>query len=235
MAKTPFGVLMAVLPLMLSLAGNVSLADHGRDFLLVETARLGEAGDVIGIARQDYMREEGNDVFVFEPLLSWTVRDWLSLEINADAEQVQGESFNYEATVPGLRLRFTPRDQALGFGAAARYEIADDDDGSDAFKVSGLANYETGGWLFAGNLIYENPQDAQSEWGYAAGARRELRHHLALGLEVSGSLEEEKSGEVLVGMFYEPIHGFQVNVGVGTGFNSDTDVTAKTALVWVFR
>lgn len=47
--------------------------------------------------------------------------------------------------------------------------------------------------------------------------------------------EEEKSGEVLTGIFYEPIHGFQVNVGVGTGFNSETDVTVKTALVWVFR
>lgn len=235
MTKTPSGSVLTALTLMLSLVSSITLADHGRDFLLVETARLGEVGSVTGIARQDYIREEGNDVFVFEPLLSWTARDWLSLEINADAENEQGESFNYEATVPGLRLRFTPKGQALGLGASARYDIAADDDGSDAIKVSGIANYEAGGWLFASNLIYENPQDAQSEWGYALGAKRELRHHLALGLEVSGSFDEEKSGELLVGIFSEPFHGFQVNVGVGTGFNSETDVTVKTALVWVFR
>ncbi len=231
----PSGLIGATLALVVSLVSNVGWADHGRDFLLVQTARLGKVGSVIGIARQDYTREEGSKAFEFEPLLSWTAREWLSFEINGDAEKVEGESFNYEATVPGVRLRLTPADQALGLGVAARYEIAADDDGSDALKLSGLANYEAGGWLFAVNLNYEKPEGARREWGYAAGAKRELHHHLGLGLEVAGSLEEEKSGEIVAGLFYEPMHGLQLNVGVGTGFNNEVDVTVKTALVWVFR
>ncbi len=233
--RSPAGLIIATFALIVGLFSNVSWADHGRDFLLVQTTRLGEVGSVIGIARQDYTREEGNDVFELEPLLSWTARDWMSLEINGDAEKLEGESFNYEATVPGVRLRFTPKDQALGLGIAARYEIAAGDDANDALKLSGLANYEAGGSLFAVNLNYEKPEGARREWGYAAGVKRELRHHLSVGLEIAGSFEEERSGEIVAGVFYEPVHGLQLNVGIGTGFKNDVDVTVKTALVWVFR
>lgn len=236
MTKNASGPIGATLALIVGLViGNVAWADHGRDFLLTQTARLGEVGNFLAIARQDYTREQGSRAFEFEPLLSWTAREWLALEINGDGEKVEGESFDYEATVPGARLRFTPHGAALGLGLAARYEIAAADDGSDALKVSGLANYETGAWLFAVNLNYEKPEGARREWGYAAGAKRELRHHLALGLEVAGSFEEHKSGEVLAGLFYEPIHGLQLNAGIGTGFNNDVDLTVRTAVVWVFR
>ena len=213
---------------------KVVYADHGRDFLLVQTARLGTIGDVVGIARQDYIREEGSDVFEFEPLVSWTARDWLSVEVNGDAEKEQGESLNYEATVPGVRLRFTPKDQALVVGLAARYELAANDDSSDVLKLSGLTTYELGPWLFGANLDYEKSQDAASKWGYALGIKRELRHHLSVGLEVAGSLEDEKSGEIVAGLFSEITHNLQLNIGIGTGFNNDVDVTVKTAVIMRF-
>lgn len=224
-----------IVTLTLGLVGNVSWADHGRDFLLVQTARLGDAGNVFGIARQDYTRAEGGNAFAFEPLLSWTARDWLSLEINADAEKAQGETFNYEATVPGVRLRFTPRGQAMALGLAARYSIAAKDDDPDTLRLSGLGSYQVGGWLFGANLSYEKPEGTRREWGYAAGVKRELRHHLALGLEVAGSLEDERSGEVVAGIFLELTHDLQLNAGAGVGFNNDVDLTVKTALIWRFR
>lgn len=214
---------------------NTVWADHGRDFLLVQTARLGEAGNIIGIARQDYERANGSGGYAFEPLLSWTARDWLSLEISGDAEKEQGESFNYEATVPGLRLRFSPKGQPLVLGMAARYDIAADDEGTDALKLSGLGSYERGGWLFGANLQYEKPQDAEREWGYAAGVKRELRHHLGVGLEVAGTFEDRRGGEAVAGVFWEPMHDLQINAGIGTGFNNDVDLTVKSALIWRFR
>lgn len=225
---------LVIATLGLSLLSNVSWADHGRDFLLVQTSRLGDAGNVFGIARQDYTRTEGNNAFAFEPLLSWTARDWVSLEINGDAEKEQGEEFNYEATVPGLRLRFTPKDQAASLGLAARYDIAIED-GHDALKLSSLSTYQVGGWLFGANLNYEKPEGARREWGYSAGIKRELRHHLGVGLEVAGSFENENSGEVVAGIFSELTRNLQVNAGVGTGFNNDVDLTVKTALIWRFR
>ena len=221
--------------LILSLLSDVSWADHGRDFLLVQTARLGDAGNVLGIARQDYAREDGRDAFAFEPLLSWTALAWLSLEINSDAEKVQGESFNYNATVPGVRLRFTPKEQPLALGLAARYEIAAKSEDSNALKLAALGTYEAGGWLFGANLDYENPEGARREWGYAVGIKRELRHHLSVALEAAGSFEGEKSGEVVAGVFYELTHRLQINAGLGTGFNSDVDLSVKTALIWSFR
>jgi len=225
---------LSVATLVLILSSKLVHADHGRDFLLVQTARLGTIGDVVGIARQDYSREEGSNAFEFEPLVSWTARDWLSVEVNGDGEKEQGESFKYEATVPGVRLRFTPKDQALVLGLAARYELAADDDSSDALKLSSLTTYQLGPWLFGANLNYEKPQDAESEWGYALGIKRELRHHLSVGLEVAGSLEDEKSGEVVAGLFSELTHNLQINIGIGTGFKNDVDVTVKTAVILRF-
>lgn len=223
-----------ILAVALSLLGCAAQADHGRDFLLVQTARLGDVGSVIGIARQDYTRADGAGTLALEPLLSWTAADWLSLEINGDAEREQGQSVKYEASVPGLRLRFTPQGDALGLGLAARYQIARED-GGNALKLSALGTYEVGGWLFGGNLNVEKPQHERREWGYALGIKRELRHHLGVGLEIAGSFEAENSGEAILGVYAELSHDLQVNVGVGTGFNHGGDLTVKTAVIWRFR
>lgn len=229
--KLLFGTAFAICFLLTS----VSRADHGRDFLMVQTSRVGEVGELTGIARQDYSRTDDLDNLAFEPLLALTARNWLSVEINSDAEKVQGESLKYEATVVGFRARFTPSDQALGLGMAARYEIAAEDESSDALKLSSLASYQIDDWLLATNINYEKAEGAVSEWGYGLAAKKELRHHLALGLEVAGSFEDEKSGEVIAGVFSEVTHDFQINAGVGTGFNSDVDLTVKTALIWRFN
>ena len=227
---------LLLVSLVLFTLSNVSRADHGRDFLLVQTARLGAVGNVIGIARQDYTREnEGGNVVALEPLQSWTARDWLSLEINGDIEKEAGNTFDYEATVPGVRLRFTPKDQAVALGFAARYALAARNDDDDVLKLSALGTYEVRTWLFGANLNYEKAENTRREWGYSAGIKRELRHHLGVGLEVAGSFEDERSGEVVAGLFSELTHRLQINVGVGAGFNSDVNMTVRTAFIWHFR
>jgi len=181
-----------VFTMFLSFLSNVSLADHGRDFLLVQTARLGNTGDIFIIARQDYAREKNNN-FAFEPLLSWTTFDWLSLEVNAHAEKKQGESFNYESSVPGIRVRLTPKENALTMGIAARYEIVSDDHHkTNALKLSGLGTYQIDHWLFGFNLSYAKPKRGNREMTYAVGVKGELRHHLSLGLEVPVVLKKTK-------------------------------------------
>jgi hypothetical protein len=225
----------ALTTLALSLLSSASWADHGHDFLLVQTARMRAVGSVVGIARQDYTRDQGVGALSFEPLLSWTARDGLAVEVNGDAEKVQGEPFHYEASTVGLRLRLTPAGQALTWGLAARYGIAAHADGSDVVKLAGLVCHEAGPWLLGANLNYAKPQGARRQWAYSLGLKRELRHHLGLGLEVAGNLGAERGGEVVLGLFSELTHDFQINAGVGTGFDNDVTLTVKTALVWRFR
>jgi len=220
--------------LALNSFNNICLADDGRDFFLVQTARLGDQGDITVISRQDYSDEKGGSVITFEPLISWNAYNWLSLEINADSEKHSGEDFNYEATVPGLRLRFTPQGQALVLGMAARYEIATEGNENNLFKLSSLATYQSTHWLSGFNISYEKPENFSHQWRYAASIKRELHHHLGFALEVAGNLEGEKSGEIVAGTFYEITPRFQVNAGIGTGFNSDVKLTIKTAIIWQF-
>lgn len=213
---------------------NASQADHGRDFLLVQSPRIGETGDVFGIARQDYTREKNSKGISFEPLLSWTARSWLSLEINSDAEKMHNEAFDYQSTLAGLRLRFTPKNSATALGLAARYEIASSNNDNNALKLSALSTYQVDDWLFGANINYEKAENTRREWRYAAGIKHELQHHLGMGIEIAGDLENEKSGEIVAGIFAELTHQFQMNAGIGTGFNNDVKLTVKTALIWRF-
>lgn len=201
----------------------------------MQTARLGEVGSVYGIARQDYSKTNNENAVIFEPLLSWTMYDWLALEINNDAEKIQGEQFNYEATVAGLRLRLSSQNKKLVLGVAARYSIAADKAGDDVLKLSGLGSYQINNWLFGANINYDKPNNSRRELSYAIGVKREIRHHLGIGVEVEGELENEKNGEIIAGIFNEFTHRFQFNVGVGTGFNNDVNLTVKTALIWQFK
>jgi len=219
----------------LSLFSNTSWADHGIDFLLSQTARIGEAGSIYGILRQDYIQHKNEKAFVFEPLLSWNAYNWLSLEINSDAEKTQGESFNYEATLIGLRIRLTPKGQALVLGVTTRYTFSANSESEDAFKFSSLGTYQINTWLFGMNINYKKHGNSRRELSYSASIKREIRHHLGLGVEIAGELEGKKNGEVVIGIFNELTHHFQINVGIGTGFNDDVELTAKTAIIWRFK
>lgn len=213
---------------------NTSWADHGKDFLLTQTARLGDAGSIYGISRQDYTQQKDVKAFAFEPLVSWNAYDWLSLEINSHAKKVKGDSFHYEATVAGLRLRLTPKNQPLVLGVATRYGFGVGDE-EDMFKFSGLSSYQINSWLIGANINYKKHKKSHREIGYAIGIKRELRHHLELGVEIAGKLEGKKSSEVIIGIFNELTHQFQINAGVGRGINSDVDLTVKTAMIYRFR
>ena len=225
---------MPIMVLILGLIPNIALSDHGRDYFMVQTARLGNTGDIFLIARQDYFDEEGAGSYIFEPLLSWTAHDRISLEVNADAEKVQGEKLNYEATVLGSRIRLTPEGQSLIVGMAIRYKMPSEPESEDTLKLAALGTYQVNSWLLGGNINYEKQRGSDHEWGFSMGAKRELRHHLSLGVEVSGSLIDNPSGETVVGLYYELIHGMQINAGIGSGFNNDIDLTAKTAFIWWF-
>lgn len=212
-------------------------AHHGRDFLLTQSAHLPEAGRLYGIARQDYLDEGDSGEWEFEPALIGSVTDWLTLEAHSHIEKPKGESASYESTAAVGYFRFTPRESAFALGGAIEYEAARHRDEHDVWGFAGIASYETGGWQVGLNLLAERETSggADTEWGYAAGLRRSVAHKLAVGVEVAGSFEDEKEGEVLIGVFSDPTPWLTVNVGVGTGFNRGADTTFRSALVFRLR
>jgi hypothetical protein len=213
---------------------NTIYAHHGRDFLFLETAHLPEFGGLYGISRQDFVRED-IDEFEFEPGLIYGAFDWLALEVHGHVEKVSGESFNYESTAPALHLRFTPRNSALALGASVEYEFAREGDDEDKIEISGVSAFEKEDWIIGFNLNYEKIIGEDEEWGYAAGVRRVIGDVLSIGVEVIGSFEDEESGEVLCGLYGDLSDRLTINAGIGTGFNSEVDLTVRTALIWRFK
>lgn len=56
----------------------------------------------------------------------------------------------------------------------------------------------------------------------------------SLGLEVSGTSEESKTGEVLLDYYADVSDKLSLNIGVARGFDDGADVTARTAIIWQF-
>ena len=215
----------------------VANAHHGLDFLLTQTAHLPMKGEIYGVTRQNYMDKGEENEWEFEPALIGSVTDWLTLEAHSHIEKIQGKSAEYESTAVTGYIRFTPRESAFAVGAAIEYEVARHDDEDDVWAFAGLASYEGDRWTIGFNLLTEREAagGAETEWGYAVGVRRAISDKVAAGVEITGTLEDEKEGEFLVGIFFDPIPWLTVNVGVGTGFNGGTDLAVRSAIVFRFR
>ncbi|VAW57396.1 hypothetical protein MNBD_GAMMA07-1284, partial [hydrothermal vent metagenome] len=141
--------------IMLNLISAICMADDGRDFFLVQTARLGDAGLFTGILRQDFFKEKEGNAFEFEPLISWNAYDWLSLEMNANSAKEVDDSYKAEALVTGFRLRITPKNDSLMLGVATRYKLAVDSDVENALSFTFLTSYQMKKWLIGANLGVE--------------------------------------------------------------------------------
>jgi len=224
--------ILAAITLLLS--GTSIYAHHGRDFLLVQSAHIPEQGSLYGISTQDYIQED-KDEYEFEPALIYGALDWLALEVHGHIEKENGESFNYESTAPAAHLRFTPRSCPLGLGLSAEYEFARHEDEADVVELSGKTSFEHQKWTIAFNLNYEKAEEEDEEWGYATGVRRFITDNTAIGIEIDGTFEEEESGEVLCAIYSDINERFTINAGIGAGFNSDVDLTVRTALIWRFN
>lgn len=223
--------------LVLTLLAAPAVAHHGRDFLLTQSAHLPKRGEIYANARQDYVDDGHEKEWEFEPAVIAAVADWMTLELHSHIEIPSGESAEYESTAAMGQFRFTPRESVLALGASLEYELARHGDAKDVWAFSGIASYESTGWIIGLNLRVERETSgaADTEWGYAAGARRALSAKLAAGLEISGSLEAGRQGELLLGVYAEPTSWLTMNVGLGTGFNDGADVSFRSAIIFKLR
>ena len=98
-----------------------------------------------------------------------------------------------------------------------------------------MGGYRVSNWMLAAHARMEKPSGADSEWEYAAGARRALNNQIAVGIEVNGSLETSDIDEWLLGFYGELSKKFTFNAGVGTGPDDKADWSLRTAFIWRFR
>ncbi|MDH4125453.1 MAG: hypothetical protein OEW64_01700 [Gammaproteobacteria bacterium] len=217
-----------------ALLPGAASAHHGLDFLTVQTAHLPMQGTAYAIARADYISEH-EDELEFAPAMLYGATDWMAFELHAHFEKEQGDSAHYESLAPALHFRLTPRDNKFSLGISAEYEIASDNDAEDVLELAGILGYEASGWTIAANLLFEKASGEESEWGFAAGARRSLKPNHYLGLELIGSLQSNGPSELLLGYYGDLSTRFSINAALGTGLDDGPDWSARTAFIWRFR
>jgi hypothetical protein len=211
-------------------------AHHGRDFLLIQSAHIPEAGTGYLIGRQDYIdREEGHE-YEFEPGLVVGTTDWLTLELHGHIAKEEHESSRHESTAAVAYVRFTPRSSALSLGATAEYADAADNEANDELAGAMLLSYQIGGWIAALNLdvSHETNVGAGNDWGLRGGLRRNFTRQFALGFEVVDTFDRRDDREVMLGAYFQPLHTLTFNVGTGTGYDGGPDFTLRTSLIWQF-
>ena len=107
----------------------------------------------------------------------------------------------------------TPRDSAFSLGASIEYELARKSEDDDEVAVSLISGYENNGQIFAFDITYARETGSSDDkWGYAAGARFEIVTGSSLGLEVKGTFEESKTGEVLFAYYADVSEKLSSNV-----------------------
>lgn len=213
-------------------------AHHGRDFLLAQTADLPHRRQLFLIARQDWNDEGEERELELEPTVLFGLVDRLTLELHAHIARPEGESFEHESTAPALHLRLTPPASAWGLALSAEYEVAQAEEDADRAEAALVLSRQQRALRWAVNLRAEEEQadEAEVEWGYAAGLRARVRQGVDWGLELAGGFSGDAEEEALVGLHFEPAERWTVQVGAGTGIGGEgPDWTLRTAVVWQAR
>ena len=224
----------AMCTLVVSLLSGTAYAHHGLDFVSVQTVHLPQQGAGYAIGRLDYISEE-EDEMEFEPALLYGATDWLTVELHAHYEKEEGESAKYESIAPAFHFRLTPREQQFSFGVSVEYEFAADSAEDDVVELTAIFGYEFSEWIVAVNVLHEKASNSPGEWGYAAGVRHSFHQNHGFGLELTGSLENNGSSEILIGYYGELSKRFSMNAGIGTGFDDGPDWSVRTAFIWQFK
>jgi hypothetical protein len=209
-------------------------AHHGKGFLLVESDEMPHERQLFFFSSHDLIHAEGENEFELSPALLYGLGERFARETHAHFAKEPGESLRYEAIAPAVRVNLNSpmSDAPLRLGLAAEYEIARGDE-PDNMEGRVIAAYRTTDVNFTVNLIAgkAREEDADWEWGYAAGFRPYPERRLGVGIEALGTLNGPSSHEVLGGVYFT---GDRVTLkaGVGKGFGeAGPDWTIRTGLV----
>lgn len=244
----PFSIKPFITTVTLASMSLPVAAHHGVDFFDVQTAHVPHSGEIYGVLRQDYVKQEEGEGAEFGPGLVVGIRDWVAAELHGHGTKSAGENAVYEGVAPALHFRFTPRQNPLALGLSMEYEFADEAEEAehgeeheaehhhgDVFETAAVVAYEADNWMLAVNALYEDESGGDSGvFGFALGARADMVSGHALGVELLGE-ESEGATQITFGYFGELAHHLTLNLGAGSGIQSDLDSVVKTSLIWHFH
>ena len=220
----------------------------GRDFSLCDPASLPKSGSTLLIPTFKWERNGGQDEFEF----STGVVQPLSKRVAFDGYvsfSNEGNGWETETVTPGLLIDLTPNleDSRVRFGAFAAYKFAVNGDEEEEFvsanQLDAYNQLETRLIVEAevteklgvvANLL-TTVHEGKARWGYAAGARYELREEIGGSLEVIGDFQDGGKHQAFANVWWEPKEGISYRVGVGKGLSERAeDVTVLSGLVVEF-
>ena len=220
----------------LAIAGalpSAARAHHGLDFILVQTAHLPEKGTGYVFGRVNRFTGDESETEL-EPAALWGVTNRIALETHAHFAKPSGDSFDHEAVAGAGHFLLSPLSRELSYGMSVEYALGSGDHG-DGFAVTGVVGYEHKRWAAAANLLYDRVQGSPSEWGIAAGVRRNIATKHAIGVEAVNTLETHGNSELLVGYYGQLNDRFWLNAGLGKRIDEGPDRAAHFSFIYRFQ
>lgn len=113
----------------LAASSTLALADHGRDFLIVEDTHVPAPGNGQALLNFEWERTSGENEFGLEPGFTFGVLPQLAIGVQASFRDEADEGWDYSAVRPNLHFVLTPDSWKLPFRASisAAYQFASGD------------------------------------------------------------------------------------------------------------
>jgi hypothetical protein len=107
--------------------------------------------------------------------------------------------------------------------------------GTDHFEGRLIVEKQIGQTKFVFNLAGVIEDDGDAEFGYGAGVRQHLSTHWMMGIEGIGDFDRHGYHELVLGTYFEPLHGLTLKAGIGLGLTDESpDYTFHAGVVWHF-
>lgn len=137
--------------------------------------------------------EGGAQRHVFE--LEYGVTDWWKTALVSRLDKPGDGSLRYDTTAWENIFQLTEQGKYwLDAGIYLEYKLADDDDAADKVEAKLLLEKWYSGFQHTANFTFEKEvgghREEDTEFGFAWRTRKEIAHHMKLGMEYFGELGE---------------------------------------------
>ncbi|TZF90285.1 hypothetical protein [Cognatilysobacter lacus] len=198
--------------LLAGLAPGLARADHGEDFLVVDSPGGPTPGELYLVldGRQSFAHDHATQA---GPSLLYGLSDRIALQLDGEYDRARGERWRYAGTASSVQFSLTdPGHAGPQVGLTLSRTFAPDGDSRSEARLGAQVGPDDN--LFAANL-YVAHESGGSVSGGAVGYRRGFGDHLGLAVEAEGPLQHAEGAQVLASLHFDPDAAWSLKVAVG--------------------